>query len=500
MASTATSPGAATAPALDADTLGKSFGGVPVLRNVSFAVRAGEVHALLGQNGAGKSTLIKCCMGAVRPDSGVIRIGGTVANFAGPADAMAAGVRVIHQERSLVPYFDVVENVFLGQRYPRGGLALGWSAMHRAVSAIAADLAPDLPLRTPVSRLSPGQQQMAEILRAFLGRARIVVLDEPTTALGEHDVRRLFDAVRRLRREGTAVVYVSHRLEEVLSLCDRATVLRDGQVVTTEDCAGLDAKRLIALMSGDHTAPQAAATRAIMTPLLRIDTPSTTLTVGGGEIVGLYGLLGSGRSRLLRALFGAVPSHTMRATLRGEPFAPRTPAQAIRRRVVLVPEDRAAQGLVLRHPVRTNVTLPLLRRFRRLARLPWPSRGLEVRFAESMRQRVMARFATTEQPVGRLSGGNQQKLLLGRWLAQDNALYLLDEPTKGIDVGAKAELHDRIRALAAAGAGVLLATSDLPELLSLSDRVVVLRAGQPVAQFGPGEASAAAVLAASHGH
>ncbi len=482
------------AAALDIGGLCKSFAAIPVLRGVSLAVRAGEVHALLGENGAGKSTLIRCCAGALRPDAGVIRIAGVAATFAGPADALRAGVRVIHQERSLVPYFDVVETVFLGRRQPRRLLRLDRAAMRAAVAAVADRLAPGLPLDVPVARLSPGQQQMAEILRAFLGRARIVFFDEPTAALGEAEARLLFDAIRRLRDEGVAVVYVSHRLEEVLALCDRATVLRDGAVAGGGRCAELDVSTIVQMMSGAHAAAPAARA-APGGGLLRL--VEWNVGVRCGEIVGLYGLLGAGRSRSLRALFGA--GGRLQATLRGIPYAPRTPRAAIAASVVLVPEDRAAQGLMLRQPVRVNATLPLLRRFRRRGWLPLPAGGRERAFTLSLRRLVGLRLADPEQRAGTLSGGNQQKLLLGRWLAQTNALWLLDEPTRGIDVAAKAELHAEIRALAAAGAAVLLATSDLGELLALSDRVVVLRAGRVAAAFAPGAATGPAVLAASLG-
>jgi len=399
-----------------------------------------------------------------------------------------------------VPYFDVVENVYLGRRLPRRRLGLDRAAMRREVSRLVDELAPGLPLDRAVSRLSPGQQQMAEILRAFLGDVRILVLDEPTAALGDGEVRRLFDAIGRLRRDGVAIVYVSHRLEEALALCDRATVLRDGRVVATEPCAGLDARRLVALMSGDHPPRPATVRPALGTPLLRLrpDGGDQEVVVRRGEVVGLYGLLGAGRSRLLHGLFGAA-TPVGAASLAGVAFAPRSPAAAIRAGVVLVPEDRAGQGLVLRHGVRANVALPLLRRFRWFARLPLPAPAREREFALSLRARVRARFADPEQPVGRLSGGNQQKLLLGRWLAQRNQVYLLDEPTRGIDVAAKAELHARIRELAAEGAAVLLATSDMQELLALSDRILVLRAGRVVADLAAADTSARAVLEASYG-
>jgi ABC-type sugar transport system ATPase subunit len=491
LASTAISP-----PALETDRLSKSFGGIAVLRGVSITVQPGEAHALLGQNGAGKSTLIKCCTGALAPDGGAIRVGGVPVAFAGPAEAAHAGLRVIHQERSLVPYFDVVENVFLGRRYPRAGVGLGWAAMRRTVAAIAAELAPDLPLDIPVTRLSAGQQQMAEIFRVFLGRAKIVVFDEPTTALGEGETKRLFAAIARLKREGAAVLYVSHRLDEVLSLCDRATILRDGEVVASDFCHALDKTRLIGLMSGNQAPPTSTPRPVARHELLRVQPDD--ITVAHGEIVGLYGLLGAGRSRLLQRLFGAVPAGPLRATLNGKHYVPKTPRDAIRHGVVLVPEDRAAQGIFLRQSVRTNVTLPLLRRFR-LSPFPLPSRRREQTFADSMRQKVAARFADTRQIVARLSGGNQQKLLLGRWLAQPNALYLLDEPTKGIDVAAKADLHALIRRLAADGAGILMATSDIEELMSLSDKIVVMRDGRAVATFAPGATTQAAILAASFG-
>ena len=492
---------------LTTEGLTKSFGGVAALKGVDIAIAAGEVHGLIGENGAGKSTLIKCWAGALRPDGGRIALDGRAVSFDSPLESEHAGLRFIHQELNLVPHFTAVESIFVGRPYPKRFGLIDRAAMRRQVEGVAAALAPGLPLDVPVGRLSPGQRQLTEILRAFVDRARLVVMDEPTASLSEGECRRLFAAIRRLRAAGTSVVYVSHRLEEVLELADTITVLRDGMSVAQLPAGQLDKASLIRLMSGGAGhAPAARGTAASdAAPVLTVrdlqlmPAHSISFDVRASEIVGLYGLMGAGRSTLLQSLFGAARPHRIDLELGGRPFRPRSPRAAIAAGIVFVPEDRRSQGLVPRHSIRDNLTLPRLSRYRRWRALPIPSGRLQDAYVRKVAQRLRARFVAPLQPIAELSGGNQQKFLLGRWLEPKARVLLLDEPTRGVDVGAKAEIHAAIRELAESGTAVLFATSDLAELIELSDRVLVLKDKALVAQFRGAELTSNAVVAACHG-
>lgn len=493
-------------PLLETRRLEKRFGGVVALDSVSLSIRAGMVTGLIGENGAGKSTLIRCWAGAEQPDGGELQLDGRPVRFSSPADAEAAGFRFIHQDLQLVPYFDAVENCFLGRPYPRRGGLIDWKGMRRQVGAVAEALAPDLPLDVPVARLSAGHRQLVEILRALLTKARLLVLDEPTTALSEQEVARLFAAVRTIRRHGTAVVYVSHRLEEVLALADTIAVMRDGHMVGTVVAADVEATDLVTMMSGDlHriAPPHAAATAQTLLEVegLRVGAHDGGMSfrVGRGEIVGLYGLLGSGRSETLMSLFGAQQCAQGHMHLDGRPFRPRSPRQAIKRGVALVPEDRRRQALVAKHSIRANLTLPHLSAFRRGRRIPWVSRVREERFVRRIAQKLSLVFANSSQPVETLSGGNQQKVVAGRWFAAEQTLFLFDEPTKGVDIKSKAEIHDEIRAVASGGAGVLVASSDLEELLDVADRILAVRDGHVAGAFDRAVFSRARILEACYG-
>lgn len=462
------------------DGISKAFGETLALRGVDLALRPGEVHGLVGENGAGKSTLIKCLAGVHEPDIGGFRLDGEPLVISGPRAAERAGFRFIHQELNLVPYFDAVENVFIGRPYPRRAGLLDRAAMEGQVAEVARLLAPDLPLRRVVSELTIGQRQMVEVLRAFLTRGRFVVMDEPTAALTDRECRRLHEAIAHLRARGAAILYVSHRLEEVLALCDTVTVMRDGEVVRRGPTAGTSPEDLVRAMSGGKAiaAARARPPRVVADapPLLEIGAGGLTLGVRRGEIVGLYGLMGAGRSRMLRAVYGRDPAPDLAIAFDGRPHAPRHPRAAIAKGIAYVPEDRRSQGLVLQHSVRRNLTLPLLALFRRHV-WPGPSRAAELRFAQDVKARLGVRMGEAEAPISSLSGGNQQKILVGRWFARKNALYLLDEPTRGIDLGAKADLHERVRELAREGAAIVFATSDLAEIFQLGDRVAVVRDG-----------------------
>jgi rhamnose transport system ATP-binding protein len=497
-------PGPAT-PLLEVRDIEKTFPGVRALSGVSFEVRAGEVHALLGENGAGKSTLIKIISGVYEPDGGWILIGGRETRFASPEDAKRAGVATIYQELLLFPELTVAENIFLGHA-PRAGMGrIDWRAMRARAEALLASLEiDDLAPNQVVGALSVGNRQRVEILRALSHDARILIMDEPTAALTESDVTRLFDIVRRLRARGVGIVYISHRLDEIFAIGDRVTVLRDGAYVGARSVADTNASELVQMMVGrriDNLFPK--TTVPIGAPVLEARnivrhpmTKSVSLTVRAGEIVGLAGLVGSGRSELAQTLFGITPAESGEIRLMGEAVTIRSAEAARSKGIAYVPEDRGVQGLVRPMSVLHNFSLAALGA---LSRAGFIDRGAERRMAEEGVQRFRVKTSSVEEIAGRLSGGNQQKIVLGKWLANNPKLLILDEPTRGIDVGAKAEIHRLMSELAGAGVAILMISSELPEVLGMSDRVLVMREGRFVAEFDRAHATSEAVGAAMMG-
>ena len=499
--------GAATAgpPLLVLRGIAKSFLGVHALRDVSFDVRAGEVHALLGENGAGKSTLIKIISGVHPPDAGALLLDGRPVSLDSPQAARQAGIATIYQELLLFPELTVAENVFMGHAPRRRWGGLDWPAVRARTQELLTSLdITDLDPAQVVGTLSVGNRQRVEILRALSQDARILIMDEPTAALTEHDVTRLFGIVRRLRDRGVSIIYISHRLEEVFTLADRVTVLRDGEHVATKPVADTDEADLIQLMVGrriESLFPKADAPLGQTLLELRDVTraPRTnrvSLAVRAGEIVGLAGLVGSGRSELAHVVFGVTPAESGTILINGKATAVRSVAEARRLGIAYVPEDRATQGLVRAMTVRENATLAVLSD---VARFGFINVAAESRLAREMVARFNVRTAGIEQVVGRLSGGNQQKIVLGKWLAAEPKILILDEPTRGIDVGAKAEIHRLMSELARRGLGVLMISSELPEALGMSDRVLVMREGTLVAEFPRAEATQERVVAAMMG-
>ena len=489
---------------LAVEGLTKRYGGVIALDAGDLAIRPGEVHALVGENGAGKSTLIKCLSGVRQADAGRIVWAGSARQIAGPRQAEAMGISFIHQELNLVPNFTASEMLTLGRRYPTRLGLIDRGVMRERAHALAADLAPDLPLTTRTAELTPGQRQLIEILRALAVEARLIVMDEPTASLSRAEAERLHATIRRLSQGGTAILFVSHRLEEIFALCSRVTVLRNGRTVVTGPLAGMDRQTLVRHMSGTVEAggvqPAGAATAAAP-PVLAVEHlpfgprgVPLSLTVAPGEIVGLYGLVGAGRSRLLRTIWGAEPVRDRSAIrFHGRRLGGGV-AGRVRAGIAYVPEDRRTQGLVLSQSVLANATLPHLHRFRAMPSLPMPSRGRMAAFLGSLRDRLSLSFAGPDASMATLSGGNQQKVLVGRWMAGEIPLMLLDEPTRGIDVGAKRQLHTVVRAHAARGTGVLVASSDLEEVLGLADRVVVMAAGRIVGSYDAASAGPQTIL------
>jgi rhamnose transport system ATP-binding protein len=478
-------------PILEVVGLTRRFPGVVAVDGVDFSLRAGEVHALLGENGAGKSTFIKMLGGAIRPDSGTIRINGVVVDFHSPAEALAAGIAIIYQELVLCPHLSVAENVLMGHLPLAGRLAIDWPAARGRVAALLQQLGVTLPLDTPVRRLSTAQQQLVEIAKALSRDSRILVLDEPSAALGQRDLEHLFRVIRHLKARGVAIVYISHRLEEVFEIADRVTVLKDGRLVGNWPIATVTMPGLVRAMTGRDLGMITTGNRNATAPV-RLDIrrlgrhgafDDISLTLRAGEIVGIAGLVGSGRTELLRTIFGADQPDSGEIVVDGVPVRFRSPAQALRRGLGLLPEDRKTQGLLLHRALRENVTLASLRRFTRFGVLR-PER--EERVVRALMADLQIAARGPGQPVITLSGGNQQKVVLARWLARQCGILLFDEPTRGVDVGAKEEIYRLIQALAAQGAAVLVVSSELKELFAICPRILVMREGRLVGEFtGP---------------
>jgi ABC-type sugar transport system ATPase subunit len=500
----------AAPPLLTLQHIGKAFGGVPVLRDVDFELRPGEIHALVGENGAGKSTLIKIIGGVHTAYDGTVSVGGHPVRFDGPRAAEHRGIAVIHQELSLVPHLSAAENIFLGhERTNRLGCVSHGAQRRAAAELLRQRLGVTLDVGQPVARLPIALQQLVEIAKAVGRTARVLILDEPTSALGEQDTQRLLSVVRQLRDAGLGLIYISHKLEEVYALADRITVLRDGQRVLTAAPRDVPIDQLVNAMVG-RAVTQLYPRRATNPgdELLRISDlwlgraghwtlADVNLSVRAGEIVGVAGLVGSGASELLGAAYGRFgPPAQGTVTIGGKPLARWSPRAALRQGAVLLTNDRQASGLVLPMTALQNATLAALPR---LTAAGLMSGRRERAAVGPLWQRLRIRAANPLQAVATLSGGNQQKVLLARWLLTRPRVLLLDEPTRGIDVGAKADVYALLAELAAAGLGIVLTTSELPELLALADRITVLHRGRQVASLSAAEATQTSVLRAAAG-
>jgi galactofuranose transport system ATP-binding protein len=484
----------------------KEFLGTKALDRVSFALRPGEIHALVGENGAGKSTLIKVLTGVYRPDGGELRHRGQPVSFARPIDAQNAGISTIYQEVNLVPLRSVAGNVFMGREPRRYGL-IDWKATNAAAEELLAGYGIHVDVKRPLGTLGVGTQQMVALARAASVEADVVIMDEPTSSLEPREVETLFSVIGRLHEAGIAIVYVSHRMDELYRICDRVTVLRDGRLVHTGTLAELPRIELVSKMLGrsvgeirEHGATEfAEGSHAVSAePLLSAEhltsTPRLTdvsVDVRPGEVVGLAGLLGSGRSETARAIVGAFPLESGTVLLAGKRVPRGNVAGAMRAGISMLAEDRKSDGIIGNLSVRENIVLAALPR---LSRFGFVSRARQDRIVETFMKRLRIKASSPDQPVAELSGGNQQKVLLARWLATEPKVLLLDEPTRGIDVGAKAEVQALIDELARDGLGVLLISSDMEELVDGSDRVVVLRDGAVVGELAGDEVSADNVL------
>jgi L-arabinose transport system ATP-binding protein len=491
---------------LRVEGIGKQFAGVRALDDITLDVLPGEVLALLGENGAGKSTLLKILSGDYTADAGQIVLDGKPVSFKTPAQAQDAGIHVIYQEPEIIPHVSVAENVYVGALHGVGGVFSPRGLAQRLERDLERlGFTGMLHPSTLGSRLSPAQRQLVEILRALTSEHRVIAFDEPTSSLSDHEVNALFLLIGRLREAGKSVIYVSHRLREIFRLADRVAVLRDGKLVGVVPAAGTTEDELVRMMVGRSlenmfTRPRHPTDRVVLEvrDVSTDDVTDVSLTVHAGEVVALAGLVGAGRSELARAIVGDVPLTRGEILVDGKKLRLRTPADAVQAGLGYAPEERKADALLLERGVRDNVSITLLDK---LSRFHVVRRGAERKLVRKFTDQLRVRTPSLEQEVRKLSGGNQQKVVLARWLARQPKVLVLDEPTRGIDVGAKAEIYSIISDLAGEGVAILVISSELPEVLGLADRIVVMQGGRVTGELARDEATEERVLAlAIHDH
>jgi ribose transport system ATP-binding protein len=483
------------APVLEMHDIAKAYPGVIALSGVDFCVLPGEVHALVGENGAGKSTLMKILAGADTKDAGHILIDGSEVHVDSPQEAMRLGVSIIYQEFNLVPYMDAAENIFLG-REPASALpgVIDFGKMYSDAETIIKELGVAVDVRAPMNQLSVAQQQMVEIAKATSRKSRIIAMDEPSATLTEHELENLFALIRRLKAEGVSIIYISHRLEEIFEIADRVTVLRDGALVATKQVADTDREDIIHMMVG----------RELKEKIPKVETKAGDIAlevknlnrtgvlsdisfqVRQGEILGIAGLVGAGRTEVARAIFGADPIDSGQILVNGKPVVIRSPRHAISLGIGLVTEDRKALGLVLGMAVRENISLANLGF---LSKLGFISRRREREVARGYVEDILIKTPSVEQAVQNLSGGNQQKVVLAKWLFTESKILIFDEPTRGIDVGAKTEIYQLMNRLAENGAAIIMISSELPEVMGMSDRILVMHEGEIAGELSREEAT-----------
>jgi ABC-type sugar transport system ATPase subunit len=468
---------------LELEGVEKRFGGVPALKKGDLRVREGEVHALVGENGAGKSTLMKIVAGMLQRDGGAMRWRGEEVRFQKPAEAHANGISMVHQESLLAPHLTVAENIFLGREQGRG-LLLDHRRMEKETRSLIEEHAFPLDVRRRAGELSPAQKQLVEICRAIHSASSLLIFDEPTSSLSDVETAAVFRIVRNLRERGMGVIYITHRLVELREIADRITILRDGETVHSGDYASVTTEEIVHHMVGREVS--AVYLRQPLPPgkeRLRFEMGDVRLNLHAGEIVGLAGLIGAGRTELCQALFGLRPAPGARLEIDGQPVDIHSPHEAVDAGIAFITEDRQRTGLALALPLRVNITLAHVDG---VARRGFIQARKEQQAAENYRERLRIRASTIEQWAGRLSGGNQQKVVVAKWLFRQAKIFLFDEPTRGIDVGAKAEVVALMDELARSGAAILMVSSELPELLQVADRILVMRSGRLVAELPRG--------------
>jgi rhamnose transport system ATP-binding protein len=490
------------APILSLKAVSKRFPGVRALHNVGLTLRAGEVMALIGENGAGKSTLVKILTGIYQPDEGEIQVAGKTVTCASPRDAWAAGIAAIHQETVMFDELSVAENIFMGHMPVAAGGRIDWVKMRTESRRLLKRLDADFDADTFLKRLSIAQKHLVEIARALSHASRIIIMDEPTSALSAHEIADLFLIIEQLKKQNCAVLFISHKFDEIFQIADRWTCLRDGEQVGTGAIGGVTQADLVKLMVGRSIA-QVYPKRDVKLGrvVLEVEEIANASEFDGisfslreGQIIGLYGLVGAGRSEAMQAIFGL--SALTRGSIRidGKPIKISSPDDAIRAGIAYVPEDRQMQGAVLPFGIRPNMTLASLEAH---AYKGFLSYGLEFRTTRRFGERLAVKASNWEQRLLELSGGNQQKVVIGKWLAASPRILILDEPTKGIDIGSKAAVHEIIGELAAEGLAILLVSSELPEIMGIADEIIVLHEGRLVDRFARGEATAEAIVGAA---
>lgn len=470
----------------------KSFGALRVLHGVTLRVELGEVHGLLGENGAGKSTLLNILSGVFRADNGTIEVDGVLQNINAPRDAASAGIAMIHQELQQVPELTVAQNIFLGASLRRAaGLFVDRASQEAEARRLLADLDPSIDVSAPVRSLRVAQRQIVEIAKALRARARIIAMDEPTSSLTPKEFERLEEIIARLSKQGVSIIYVSHKMDEVYRVCHSATILRDGRLVERVDIPATPVEAVIERMVGrelTHETHHSFAQEQIVLEARGLSrgtaVKNASLVLRKGEVLCIAGLVGSGRTELLRLIAGVDKADGGSVFVDGKEIAGDDPRNRIRAGLGLLPEERKRDGIIRHRPITTNIALPAMKRFSRLGLVN--RRHLKARSEELMRE-VQLRPFDVSRPIGSFSGGNQQKAIIGRWLAADTQIFLFDEPTRGIDVGAKSEIYALIERLAQEGRSILVVSSELPEVIRLADRVLVMREGQIAAELGPGE-------------
>ncbi len=482
---------------LELKGISKAFPGVQALQGVDLFLRKGEIHALLGENGAGKSTLIKILSGAYSKDQGEFLFDGQHVAIRNPHHAQQLGISTIYQEFNLATHLTVPENIFLGH-LPRRGPIVDWVAARAKAEEVLARLGVTLPMNVPTGRLSVAEQQLVEIAKALARQCRVLIMDEPSAVLGEEDLEKLFEVMRSLKAQGISIIYISHRLVEIFEIADRVTVLKDGSLVGTREVAEVDMAQLVRMMIGrdlqDVYPKRGNPAGDVLLEVQGLSRPGVlhdiSFQVRAGEIVGIAGMRGAGRTELARAIFGADAAKGA-VSLAGQPLKIHAPEDAIRHRVALVTEDRKAEGLFLQQSVKNNITISGLKA---LCRAWIIRRGQENEQVKSLIKQLRIKTPSMEHLVSGMSGGNQQKVILARWLNIGARVLLLDEPTRGIDVGSKHEIYQLMAQLAEKGVGLIMISSELPEVLGMSDRILVMREGRLVKELSRAEASEETIM------
>lgn len=492
---------------LAAKNISKTFAGIKALDSVSMELRPGQVNAIIGENGAGKSTLMKILSGVYTGYEGEIVCNGETVRFSGTKDAERAGIAIIHQELNLVPHLSIAENIFLGREIASSFGILDKKEMRKQTGRLLQKIKLDVHPDRPVGGLRVGEQQLIEIARALQADARVIIMDEPTSAISEKEIGNLFSIISELKAEGRTLVYISHKLKELFAVADRYIVMRDGSVIGEGRMQDISQEEIIRQMTGRKTGTQERKLPQLIQPLLEVKNlclkgsrrsgkyrlQDISFTAGRGEIVGIYGLMGSGRTELLETIFGLHHRNCSGEIRIGHtPLQCGSPADAIRSGIALVPEDRKAQGLILRQDVRSNISITILKQLEKWGL--FLSKAKEMQLSRDYMQQLSIKASSPYNRACDLSGGNQQKIVLAKWLATQPKLLLLDEPTRGIDINAKYEIYDLMKSLAAGGMGIVMVSSELPEILAVSDRVLVMAEGRLTADLPVEEADEKNIL------